>query len=546
MSMPGKSTRPLKKRRIVSVEPEEPAVDSPPPPTCNPKAKKRKAKRARTTKKQNKNVDRTPSPSAIAAMKKSVTWNDPGGNRVHLQPDPTQVYPFFNESDLWYTRDNYKDFLMDRLQTIESHRNMTSNNTNESGHCIRGLELFQDELTNENFQKKKNLYHSTIKMEQIRQAMLGINDPERFRALVAPQSDLALHRARELAAQDEREVYPFRAYSAGNDIQMKAQSLFQNMSTGSFSDMQRLKNIMESIYGNASPTDTRNSNWSNTPAPYHEDAAVVSDASSTSSTSSESSTGGQSLFADESIRKLQERSMRRLMGIYQNNRGEGLEGDNETNALFKYARRDSLLGIRNNDNVTGDNANASGKNRSWAVPEEQAAPSPREQLLEFLHRRQLQEEQQQQQAAVSEDTASLEEQLVEMLHHRKLLQEHLHLHQQQQQQAEGATPSLQEQLAEMIQRRQLLEEHHLQQQQQRQQQQPQPQPQISSVLETIGESTGNDNRNTTTTSLIEQFLIREQQHQQDHQSKMQEALAAMQQTTRFPIRRDTLSLGKAA
>jgi hypothetical protein len=427
---------------------------------------------------------------------------------------------------------------MDRLQTIESHQNMTSNNNNnnnKSGHCIRGLEIFQDELTNENFQKKKNLYHSTIKMEQIRQAMLGINDPERFRALVAPQSDLALNRARELAAQDEREVYPSRAYSASNDIQMKTQNLFQNMSTGSFSDMHRLKNIMESIYGNASPTDARNSNWSNTPAPYHEDAAVVSDASSTSSTSSESSTGGQSLFADESIRKLQERSMRRLMGIYQNNQAEGLEGDSETNALFKYARRDSLLGIRNNENATGD---ASGKNSSWAVPEEQAAPSPREQLLEFLHHRQLQQ-QQQQQAAVSEDAASLEEQLVKMLHHRKLLQYHL---QQQQQQAEEATPSLQEQLVEMIKRRQLLEEHHLQQQQQ----QHQEQPQISSVLETIGESTGNDNRNTTTTSLIEQFLIREQQHQQDHQSKMQEALAAMQQTTRFPIRRDTLSLGKAA
>jgi hypothetical protein len=103
MSMPGKSTRPLKKRRIVSVEPEEPVVDSPLPQTCIPKAKKRKAKRARTAKKQNNNVDRTLSPSAMSMMKKSVTWNDPGGNRVHLQPDPTQVYPFFNESDLWYT-----------------------------------------------------------------------------------------------------------------------------------------------------------------------------------------------------------------------------------------------------------------------------------------------------------------------------------------------------------------------------------------------------------------------------------------------------------
>ena len=37
--------------------------------------------------------------------------------------------------------------------------------------------------------------------------MLGIRDTERFRVLVAPQSELALRRAQELAALDEHEVY---------------------------------------------------------------------------------------------------------------------------------------------------------------------------------------------------------------------------------------------------------------------------------------------------------------------------------------------------
>ena len=102
MALPGKSARPLKKRRFVSIEPEEetaPRARSQPPNNDDgSNTRKTKAKRTRAA------VSPLPSPSASPAtvIKKSVSWNDPGGNVVHVRPDPTKTYPFFNESDIWY------------------------------------------------------------------------------------------------------------------------------------------------------------------------------------------------------------------------------------------------------------------------------------------------------------------------------------------------------------------------------------------------------------------------------------------------------------
>ena len=103
MTLPGKSARPLKKRRIVSVEPQEEVVDDTRSQSFDDdsrrKHRRKKAKRARTA------VSPLSSPrtSPDTVIKKSVSWNDPQGNVVHVQPDPTQLYPYFNESDLWYT-----------------------------------------------------------------------------------------------------------------------------------------------------------------------------------------------------------------------------------------------------------------------------------------------------------------------------------------------------------------------------------------------------------------------------------------------------------
>lgn len=103
LSLPGKSTRPLKKRRFVSIESED-AVVSKPPKSSSAKSQKKNIKRARRSKKQDVGiVSPLPPSSPTTVMVKSVTWNDRAGNLVHMQPDPTQIFPNFNQFDLWYT-----------------------------------------------------------------------------------------------------------------------------------------------------------------------------------------------------------------------------------------------------------------------------------------------------------------------------------------------------------------------------------------------------------------------------------------------------------
>lgn len=99
MALPENSARPLKKRRIVSIEvdvtSQQPINDS-----SRSKPRNKKTKRTRTA------VSPLPSPPTSppkTVIKKSVTWNDPDGNVVHVQPDPMKLHPFFNKSDVWYT-----------------------------------------------------------------------------------------------------------------------------------------------------------------------------------------------------------------------------------------------------------------------------------------------------------------------------------------------------------------------------------------------------------------------------------------------------------
>ena len=125
--------------------------------------------------------------------------------------------------------------------------------------------------------------------------------------------------------------------------------------------------------------------------------------------------------------------MRRLMGIYQNNNGEGPEGSDETHALFKFARKDSLMGIRNKKSAATATSNSSLQNSSWAVPAaEERAPCPQQQVVELIRRQQILQEQPLQK--FSDDTAVLEEQIAEMLRQREILQEHIRQQTQLQQQ----------------------------------------------------------------------------------------------------------------
>lgn len=547
------STRPFKKRRIVTIKPDDVAALEQPRSAC--KGKKKKAQQPRTTKKPKKGfVSPSPPSSPVMVMKKSVTWNEQGGNIFHLQPDSC-----VNDGDLWYTREDYKEFLVDRLQTIKCHRD----GNDSYSYCMRGLEIFQDDSTSEQFRTKKKLNHTIVKMEQVRQALLGTKEMERFHDLLKHQSNLALQRAQELAAKDQREIYPFRAYAdAARDIRAVVSS---------YSNIEKISDLMKSVYGNTPPSDGNHINaWNtNTPNPVFSQqqknknfeshaessgASVVSDVSSTtSSSSSESSSesttnNSKSFFSDESIRKLQERSMRRLMGIYRNNNndeGEGAEGvNNETNNLFRFAKRDSLLGI--SSPASNDTTKMPSQNSVWAATEE-VAPSPQEQLLEILRHRQLLQDhhhQQQQESSSQDSTPSIQEQILDMVHRRQLLEERQQLEEERQQlqeqqermqlqrQEQQHHASLeQEQLMEMVHRRQLMSEHYHQQQQEQR---------TSSNMGALGHGMGGHDSNSTSTNLIDEFLIQQQQHHQEHQNKMQLALKAMN-ASRFPIRRDTLS-----
>merc|ERR1740130_1026239 len=159
--------------------------------------------------------------TTTATTKKNVSWNDRNGNIIHSPQDNYHNH-VFNDRDIWYTREDYEEFLLDRVRTIECLRGMKrskDNNIMDSSniyYCIRGLEPFHDTNTSKQYHSKKKLYHSTVIIEQVRQGMLGIQEPERFRFLVSPQSDLAILRAQELASQDEKEVYPYRHSSSSS------------------------------------------------------------------------------------------------------------------------------------------------------------------------------------------------------------------------------------------------------------------------------------------------------------------------------------------
>jgi hypothetical protein len=73
--------------------------------------------------------------------------------------------------------------------------------------CLRGLEPFQSAFTHQDMHTKRRFHQTTILLEQLRQAKLGIRDPERFLLLVSAQSEMALMKAQELAAIDQHDVH---------------------------------------------------------------------------------------------------------------------------------------------------------------------------------------------------------------------------------------------------------------------------------------------------------------------------------------------------
>jgi hypothetical protein len=111
--------------------------------------------------------------------------------------------------NLTIQRQEYEDFLVDRLRTVKCLRASGGDDKalDPEKVCLRGLEPFQNAEKHQEMHDKRQFHSTTILIEQVRQSRLGTQDQERFRSLVAPQSEWALRRAQKLAALDEHEVY---------------------------------------------------------------------------------------------------------------------------------------------------------------------------------------------------------------------------------------------------------------------------------------------------------------------------------------------------
>lgn len=173
------------------------------------------------------------SPTPKRQCLRRVSWSTEP--QVRILENPAKTYEGYDENDIWYSvseiswttgaavsmqltqlffhttlqRQDYEDFLLDRLRTIQQLRASGGyeGNLDSGNYCVRGLEPFQTQDVQQELHSKRRFHRSTILIEQVRQSMLGIHDPERFLVMVGPQSNVSLRRAQELAALDEHEVY---------------------------------------------------------------------------------------------------------------------------------------------------------------------------------------------------------------------------------------------------------------------------------------------------------------------------------------------------
>lgn len=160
---------------------------------------------------EKRRLDESDSPPPVLPQKKRrvlhVTWSDK--NEVHHEEPIGKLFNDYKETDIWYTRKEYDEFLVDRIRTVQCLRASGGDEKvlDPQFYCVRGLEPFQTEDVHEELHSNRRFHHSTILVEQVRQSLLGLRDPDRFRFLVAPHSEMALRRAQQLAALDEHEVY---------------------------------------------------------------------------------------------------------------------------------------------------------------------------------------------------------------------------------------------------------------------------------------------------------------------------------------------------
>jgi len=191
--------------------------------------------------------------------------------------------------EIWYSRKDYAEFHKDRFETIQRFR--ASGTCDADSQCVRGLEPFWTPQGHCELQGSRKLHKSTVMLEQARQNLTQMRDPQRFRIMVAAQSNMAQKRAQELASLDELEAK--KVYNPDMD---QREAIPANHPA-----------LLSKTMGTLSPRSSIAFGFSNL-----------------------------SMSQSQQIRALQEHNARRLMQLYSNK---------TSSPTFRFPiRRDSLLG----------------------------------------------------------------------------------------------------------------------------------------------------------------------------------------------------------
>eukprot|EP00526_Cylindrotheca_closterium_P014809 CAMPEP_0113650530 /NCGR_PEP_ID=MMETSP0017_2-20120614/26891_1 /TAXON_ID=2856 /ORGANISM="Cylindrotheca closterium" /LENGTH=284 /DNA_ID=CAMNT_0000563055 /DNA_START=88 /DNA_END=945 /DNA_ORIENTATION=+ /assembly_acc=CAM_ASM_000147 len=216
---------------------------------------------------------------------------------------------YHRRHEIWYTREEYSEFHKDRFETIKRFRASGGDVAllDADSQSVRGLEPFWTPQGHRELQGCRKLHKSTVMLEQARQNLTNTKDAERFRIMVAAQSDLAQKRAQDLATLDEVE-----ANKVYNPAMPQNSSIPPNHPALSPLSLPETKDVE-----NLSPRST---------------VAFVPQATTAALPS-------LSLLGSQQIRALQEHNARRLMEMYACN-----NGDTSQQAFRFPIRRDSLVG----------------------------------------------------------------------------------------------------------------------------------------------------------------------------------------------------------
>jgi len=229
-------------------------------------------------------------------IQKVVIWNDEETSFHDSGVDEADLYHRRNE--IWYSREDYQQFHVDRIKTIEFLRANGIQSLNKEIHCCRGLEPFWTAHNHQKLQSSRRLYSSTIMLEQARQNLTQVKDAERFRLMVLQQSKLSQERAHELAAMDQLEARQIYAPYEQPRVNFADMQRKENDSTINFSPKSAMSFVPQSAVATL-PTLT--------------------------------------LSESQDIRILQELNARKLMQMYSGNNGGA--------PSFRFPiRRDSLVG----------------------------------------------------------------------------------------------------------------------------------------------------------------------------------------------------------